>query len=905
MPRKAHYVLSTHWDREWYQTFQVYRHRLVRLIDRLLAGWEDGRLKGPFQTDGQSILLEDYLEVRPERREKIVGLLREGQLVAGPWYVLPDEFLVSGESLVRNLEYGRRLVRSWGVEPSDAGFLCDMFGHNSQMPQIFKGFGIPMGLIWRGTNLPEHRLVIWRGADGTELPCYRFGKIGYCTYAITVRQVHGDQRSFSPEEIRARQERYLQKESAQTETGPLLVFDGCDHLEWDPDDYAVLSERFGRGDDFELVHTSLDAYIREMLPHAGEISTLLQGELREPASHPDAVEAQWLIPGVGSSRVNLKQANAACESWLCQWAEPLNAFASLVLDCEYPQGFLDTAWRWLLQNHPHDSICGCSIDRVHEDMLFRFHQSEQIAERITLETARGITAAVDGALGEKEVRVSVFNPVAHPLEEVVDLDLELPVDWPVFSEMSNQEAKFGLRIFDAQGEELPYQRLSQQRGQPRWRFYGKSFAQEHPVHVVRVSLPLRLPAMGYTTLVVRPGEPGIPTRHPMTPGLATGERSMANEYVAVTIQADGTLDLYDMRSGQTYTGLLTFEDRADIGDGWNHGPAENDQFYYSSGNRTSIARVANGRYKTTFRIRTVMELPVEFDFHALGRSQHMAEMVIDSLVTLRAGSPRLEIETKVHNTIKDHRLRVLFPSGAQAQTYLADSPFDVVERPIALRRDNHLYREPEIEPKPMQSFAAVFDHERGLSVVSSGLMESGVIDQPGRSLALTLFRATGKTVGTLGEPGGQMQGELRFRYWIVPLQGEADRASLLAKGQQLAGGQKVVCLSASDLAFYRGERRLPPEGGLCQVEGPVVVTSVRQTQAGLEARLFNPNPAPVKATLDFSGLPDGAKRLVKARQVNFEHQPLAVEYLLPKGRLQVSLQPKEILTLAFEQVNDG
>ena len=137
MPRTAHYVISTHWDREWYQTFQDFRFQLVRLLDRVIVALQDGTLQGPFQTDGQAIMLQDYLEIRPERTELVKQLVREGKLIVGPWYVLPDEFTVSGEALVRNLRMGAELVRAMGAEPSKAGFLCDMFGHTGQMPQIF------------------------------------------------------------------------------------------------------------------------------------------------------------------------------------------------------------------------------------------------------------------------------------------------------------------------------------------------------------------------------------------------------------------------------------------------------------------------------------------------------------------------------------------------------------------------------------------------------------------------------------------------------------------------------------------------------------------------------------------------------------------------------------------------
>ena len=86
--RQAHYVLSTHWDREWYQSFQNFRYQLVRMLDKVLEGWAKGTLKGPFQSDGQAIVLEDYLEVRPEqaRRDRGAPPIRQ----AGRWAVVRD-----------------------------------------------------------------------------------------------------------------------------------------------------------------------------------------------------------------------------------------------------------------------------------------------------------------------------------------------------------------------------------------------------------------------------------------------------------------------------------------------------------------------------------------------------------------------------------------------------------------------------------------------------------------------------------------------------------------------------------------------------------------------------------------------------------------------------------------------
>jgi alpha-mannosidase len=899
MPRKAHYVVSTHWDREWYQPFQDYRYRLVQLLDRVLEGWQREDLCGPFQTDGQAVVIEDYLEVRPERAEQIQQLVREGRFVVGPWYVLPDEFLVSGESLVRNLRLGRETARRLGGQPSSAGFMCDMFGHNSQMPQILAGFGIRGGFLWRGINLIDQHLFRWRGADGTELPVYRFGKIGYCSYAVQVRGCNSYEVRPTPDEVETRLQAFLEEENEKTAVGPLLLFDGGDHMEWDPNSYAVLSRHFNQpGENYEILHSSLEDYLDGLTAARDQIQLVVEGELREPALYPDPVDGQWLIPGVTSSRVRIKQANAACQSLLCQWAEPISAFADTALGLPYPQGYLNVAWKWLIQNHPHDSICGCSIDSVHDDMFYRFHQCEQIASRLTVEATRRIAASVEGKVAKDEVRMVVFNPLLRPFDGIADLELDLPLTWPQQSGLMGMfEPKPGFRIYDAAGQELSYQRTGQALDRSRLRTFDWVFPQGYKVNVVRVSLPLQIPASGYTTLTLRPESE--PVRLWDSTGLATSDRTMENEFLAVKIKTDGSLEVTDKQRNQVYQRLLNFEDCADIGDGWNFGPVMNDQATYSSGSRSTLALVANGAYRTTFRLRTVVDLPAEFDFGAMKRSDQLTGLVIDSLITLRAGADWVEVETTVHNNVKDHRLRVVFPSGAKTETCLMDTPFDVVERKIALRADNDRYRELEVEFKPQQSFTAVFDDQRGLAVISSGLLECTVQDLPERPVALTLFRATRRTVMTDGEPGGQMQGDLNFKYWITPFQGAPDRARLFDLAQSLSGGLGTAQLTTIDADRFRQDQVLPAQAGFLSLEGQGVVTSLRKEGQGIEVRLFNPNTFPVEAALNFAGMPAASPCPAEVYPVNFESDPIGQPYPVESDRVTIPLGPKQIRTLRF------
>jgi alpha-mannosidase/mannosylglycerate hydrolase len=283
------------------------------------------------------------------------------------------------------------------------------------------------------------------------------------------------------------------------------------------------------------------------------------------------------------------------------------------------------------------------------------------------------------------------------------------------------------------------------------------------------------------------------------------------------------------------------------------------------------------------------------------RSEQFTDLLIDSVITLRSGSDRLEISTTVDNQARDHRLRVLFPSGAAAGTYLADSAFDVVERPINLPQDNHQRRELAVETCPQQTWTAVADSTRGLAVVAPGLMETAVRDLPDRPLALTLFRSTRRTVFTDGETTGQLPGEMTFRYWLSPVHGEIDRVGLAEAGIQLGAGLRTTQLPAAGLGgiFIPVPTKLPREASFLATRGGIIVTSVREKAGALEVRFFNPHTTEVSATFDFSGRPAGAAVPNWAERVNFEGAVAGPRELISGTVFRTTVRPKEIVTVRF------
>src|SRR5581483_4169659 len=144
----VHVVSHTHWDREWYHPFERFRQRLVALVDDLVDN--PPRIGESFLLDGQAIILEDYLAVRPERAAALRTLVRDGRLEAGPWYVLADELIPSGEAIVRNLLAGRRVLARFGTASPPVLYCPDSFGHPAALPSIAAGFGLPLIVLWRG-----------------------------------------------------------------------------------------------------------------------------------------------------------------------------------------------------------------------------------------------------------------------------------------------------------------------------------------------------------------------------------------------------------------------------------------------------------------------------------------------------------------------------------------------------------------------------------------------------------------------------------------------------------------------------------------------------------------------------------------------------------------------------------
>jgi alpha-mannosidase len=396
-------VPHTHWDREWYVPFEVFRLRLGTVVDGVLDVLEQDEAFTSFTLDGQAIVLEDYVELRPEQEQRLRTLLAAGRLEAGPSYVLPDELLVGGESLVRNLLLGRRICRRFGIEPSTAGYHPDSFGHPAQMPQILTGFGIETFLFSRGLGDQVDDVGVtfrWRAGGAEVVACQMLPH--YDNFARLVAK----------EDAAERVEAIVARFGALVQDTVLLA-NGSDHLPIQPqlpEICAGLERRYGTP--FRIGRYSEFAPSAKSLP-------LYEGELT-------GSRLQNLLRGVNSARMYLKQANEAAERRLLG-VETVASLRTLRDGTPFPAADVRLAWRDLLRNHPHDSICGCSCDEVNRDMLVRYEQLGRTIDQIERDVL-GVGGALVNPLPYPRGGLAGFE--ARRLMPQPDLG-ELPADFEI------------------------------------------------------------------------------------------------------------------------------------------------------------------------------------------------------------------------------------------------------------------------------------------------------------------------------------------------------------------------------------------------------------------------------------------------------------------------------------------
>lgn len=804
MPKTCIIVSHTHWDREWYEPFQRFRLRLVRLMDKLLHILDNDPQYRYFTLDGQTIVLEDYLQIRPERENDLRRHIQEGRLLIGPWYILPDEFLVSGEALVRNLLLGDQVARRFGPKMM-VGYTPDPFGHISQLPQILRGFGIDCAVLARGLG-DEPVELLWQAPDGsTILLCHLRD-----SYDNAARLPVDDAQALAREITRLHDSL-----APHTATDYVLLMNGVDHMEPVPELPQALAAARELLPEMELVHGTLPLYIDAVKkslqfdPISWKFGSdklpVVRGELRSSKRHQ-------LLSGVLSARMWIKQRNHHIQNLLEKWAEPFAALAA-ALSC---RGKLFTApssaiiwqaWKYLLENQPHDSICGCSIDQTHREMVTRFDWAEQIAEEMAQQSLIAIADQVDtqtqaSCLPYPYIPLIVFNPLPISRTDLVQTTVQVPgsledlavVDtqgYPIPHQvLTRQEAEFatlqlgrdevlgltsmvemvatlGLSVAEihisSQGETAKIDVTLMEHGHTDPALVAEARNQIEAIlaegkveaFLVRAHQASRIqfqfvahdvPGCGYKTYFLVPQSSIVTAPAPAATTVVSTNLHMENEFLAIDVNPeDGTLTLLDKSTGAIFPGLHRFEDGGDRGDEYNYCPPERDRLISSPCRPPEISWLETGPARWTIQVQQSYLLPTALTADRSGCSEETVEVPITTQISLCPGVPRLDFSTRVRNCARDHRLRVRFPTPISTDFSEAESTFDVVKHPLGVPANTEDWIEQPVPTHPQKTFVDIHDDKIGLMVINRGLPEYEALqEEDGKvTIALTLLRCVG------------------------------------------------------------------------------------------------------------------------------------------------------------------
>jgi mannosylglycerate hydrolase len=902
-------VSHTHWDRAWYVTFQEFRVRLVRLVDRLLKLMAERPDYRVFMLDGQMVVLEDYLEVRPQRQAELIDLCQQGRLEVGPWYVLADEFLVSPEALIRNLMLGHHLGEVYGGV-NKIGYVPDGFGHIAQLPQILTGFGIDNAFFWRGLGEEGEHLGTefhWRALDGSTVMAiwmpfgyHNISNLGYAIHWGDTSQMSFDNR-LALRQIR----KTVDALTPFAHTDAILLMNGIDHEEPEarlPDVITLAGKHLT---DCDFHHGTLEEHLARVRHNQLDLPEFT-GEFRWG-------KYSEILQGVYATRIYLKQINHRVETLLERYMEPLTALAWMS-GAEIPEGTHDltwTAWRWLLKNHPHDDMYGCGIDPVHEEMLYRFSQAEQIGEIIVRDSLRQIARQADFT-HQGGMPVLVYNPLAWKRTEMAIGDLDFEFDDPVADDF---------QVVDSTGKIVPHQVL---RDEP---VFWMETLKANRKRRVRVVFPADVPSCGYATYYVQPTQV-TPAEEIAASDWTTNPDGAENRFLSFKIAADGGLTVTDKSNSVSYPGLHHFVDVEDAGDEYSYCPCEYSETISTQGASADIRQVVKGSNQVTFEVFRTLEIPEGLSDDRQRRSERKVALPITSRITLYRDQPGLFIETEIDNQARDHKLSVVFPTDLQPEQSYVDESFAVLPRDIDLP-DSTGWVE---DPTPLmhqRSFTDLSQDGRGLAILNRGLPAVEVTRQPdGSQIGLVLLRSVGwlsrddlptrrVAAGPLvPTPGAQCLGKFRYEYAIYPHRGDWRNVYpvayqyvaplLIARADTHEGLElREMNITGDDpsqvqeIPWQRSGSNPDRVGFLTTDASELVISAVRRSKDGngLITRFYNLSSQPVSARFQ-SYLPLGSVWQVNLNEEYEGQIPLLDEHAFTtvvRGRQIVTFELRPVL----------
>ena len=775
------------------------------------------------------------------------------------------------------------------------GYCADQFGIIAQLPQIYREFGIDNCIFGRGYNFPEPKEsdFYWRSEDGSEVLCE------FMTYWYNNAQRF-------PADIQKSMAmlQFIDGNLKKTcRTGEFLLMNGVDHLEAQEDLLPILKQMNERlTDGNQIVQSTMQEFVTA-LSAAVQRKTLTHytGEMRNGGA--------WnLLAGTLSSRIYLKQHNTLCQRMLERQLEPLYTLLAQVGAKEYPHDYLRYLWKTLLQNHPHDSICGCSVDEVHCNMMDRFSRIETGAQDMLFRGMELLSESIDcREFSQNQYLFTVFTPLQEERTQTIESVAEFPIS----------EHVKGFKITDPNGKPVEFRVLSKEV-----RAKGVVTPVNLPgvvnVDAYRVLITVRkLPGLSYRTYVITPSE----TKTVLQPSAVCKGNILENRFLRAEIQPNGTVNLLQKETHTLLKGLFLLEDEAEIGDSYVHFDLPDCPHLTSLKSKAQITLFIDEEQRQRAEIRYLMEIPKMYCEAEKRRSEKTTELSVCLTLTLEEESRYLGASVMLENRANDHRVRMRFPTGILGSISFSGNPFDVTPRD---RRNAH--SENHVSDQPNSEFIAVNGERGGIALFNNGLHEYEH-DKDG-SILLTLLRCEGYIShdpygeGNLVEDKwrtkeSQCIGTYTLELAVYPYAGDLYSAhtAQIARcfntpmlhcfhpvdRRKFAGGRPFVQGSDTPEFFFRAKKQkvlLPSEATFFTLEdtsGAIILSAVKQSE--------HDNRTILRVYNTTTHLVSFAIRLAHPGQVFRSDLRESIGFLLPQpecGKVVLQAKPKEIITLSIE-----
>jgi mannosylglycerate hydrolase len=922
----GHVVSHTHWDREWRVPIWYSRGRLIRMFDSLLESLEKDPGFKHFLFDGQVVGVEDYLAFKPENRIKVGEFIKANRIQIGPWYNLPDEYPVCGEALIRNLLVGIERANKLG-RCLKVAYLSFGWGQTAQLPQILAGFGIDFVVVGKNVS-PErapHSEFYWEGSDNTRLLATRLGDEGRANFyfAAIMPAMYGMSYHDPECKIAWGRQGWMWRRASETIDLEMtcerqkqyhsMMAKQCLEKAWHTTDNTLIkSDRFfGNGTDStapapflgelisdmnkldagcQLIHSGIEEYAEAVKKGIRELSAavpVVHGELRDGPSFKVSGNAL-------ATRMPLKSLNRKAQHRLIRYAEPLASIAG-IWGIEYPGAFTDKAWHYLLLAHSHDAINGVTLDKTAGDTAYKLEQTIELAEFIVDHSISELLKKIDlPSFDKDDVLIAVFNlsnkDAGYIIKALIDMPEECNSQW--------------VDIADSDGN------LS--RVQPLGSTHIAS-----PVNVVNSrALPFYcdrhemyfdtgiIPTMGYKVFKALPH--GVIDRktefwnnvYDLGTQL-TGPNRMANEFLELTFNSNGTFDLLHKASNKMYRSLHYFEDSGDAGDYWQRVSPWKNTVFTTLNCDAKVYLVEDGPLVTSFMCEWTMSIPQKMFRNENRRDDTQVPLVIGSQVTLRAHTPYLEIKTNVRNQAMDHRLRACFPTYIAAQNSAAQGHFNIDIRPIERGRDKQGIRDDGMGTLPMQNFVDLSDGSNGLALLNRNIIEYEISDDAGRTAFLTLLRCVPMRICTehrcatqdSSQTGPQCFGEYTFEYALYPHQKDVWSGNVYEITEHYLMQSLIYQFSkhtdaSSSLPLHHSFVKIRP------ARLQIAAFKKAQNADSYIIRLYNPSDSIISGELAFTKEPKTIEL------VNFNEEPIR-RLDANNGSLNFTFESNKIVTFCF------